>query len=46
MGLSLTYDHRVLSGATAAQFFQTLENIIENPTQIDLGTSETELEKD
>ncbi len=44
MGLSLTYDHRVLSGATAAQFFQTLENIIENPTQIGLGTSETELE--
>jgi len=36
MGLSLTYDHRVLTGATAAQFFQTLENIIENPKQIDL----------
>jgi len=40
MGLSLTYDHRVLTGATAAQFFQTLENIIENPAQIDLGASE------
>ena len=37
MGLSLTYDHRVLTGATAAQFFQTLEDIIENPAQIDLG---------
>ena len=37
MGLSLTYDHRVLTGATAAQFFQTLENIIENPKQMDLG---------
>lgn len=37
MGLSLTYDHRVLTGATAAQFFQTLEDIIENPKQIDLG---------
>ena len=37
MGLSLTYDHRVLTGATAAQFFQSLENIIENRKQIDLG---------
>ncbi len=37
MGLSLTYDHRVLTGTTAAQFFQTLENIIENPIQMDLG---------
>ncbi len=46
MGLSLTYDHRVLTGATAAQFFQALEAIIENPTQIDLGISEAELEKD
>ncbi|MFC2034741.1 dihydrolipoamide acetyltransferase family protein [Chloroflexota bacterium] len=46
MGLSLTYDHRVLTGATAAQFFQSLENIIENPTQIDLGISKTASEKD
>jgi len=37
MGLSLTYDHRVLTGATAARFFQTLENIIENPKQMKLG---------
>ena len=37
MGLSLTYDHRVLTGATAARFFQTLENIIENPKQVKLG---------
>jgi len=37
MSLSLTYDHRVLTGVTAAQFFQTLETIIENPKQIDLG---------
>ena len=37
MGLSLTYDHRVLTGATAAQFFQTLEGIIENTKQLDLG---------
>jgi len=37
MGLSLTYDHRVLTGATAAQFFQTLEGIIENIEQLDLG---------
>jgi len=46
MGLSLTYDHRVLTGAAAAQFFQTLEDIIENPAEIDLGISKTELEKD
>jgi len=39
MGLSLTYDHRVLSGAPAAQFFQTLQGNIENPSQIDLGIS-------
>jgi pyruvate dehydrogenase E2 component (dihydrolipoamide acetyltransferase) len=37
MGLSLTYDHRVLTGATAAQFFQTLEDIIGNPKQLDTG---------
>ena len=37
MGLSLTYDHRVLSGAPAAQFFQTLQDIIENPAQLELG---------
>ena len=46
MGLSLTYDHRVLTGTTAARFFQTLEDIIENPTKIDLGISKAELEKD
>ena len=46
MGLSLTYDHRVLTGATAAQFFQTLENVIENLTQIDLGISKAEPEED
>jgi len=39
MGLSLTYDHRVLTGAIAAQFFQTLEAIIENPKQMELGIS-------
>ena len=37
MGLSLTYDHRVLTGATAAQFFKTLQDIIENPKQMELG---------
>ena len=37
MGLSLTYDHRVLTGATAAQFFKTLQDIIENPEQMELG---------
>lgn len=37
MGLSLTYDHRVLAGVTAAQFFQTLEQIIQDPRQMELG---------
>ena len=37
MGLSLTYDHRILTGATAARFFQTLEGIIEDPRQMELG---------
>jgi len=37
IGLSLTYDHRVLTGAISAQFFQTLQDIIENPEQMELG---------
>lgn len=37
MGLSLTYDHRVLAGATAAQFFATLQELIEKPENLDLG---------
>lgn len=37
MGLSLTYDHRVITGTTAAQFFQNLEDIIEKPKELDLG---------
>ncbi len=37
MGLSLTYDHRVISGAVAAQFFQTVEEIIAVPGKLDLG---------
>jgi len=37
MGLSLTYDHRTITGAIAAQFFQTLEGIIGDPKQMDLG---------
>ncbi len=37
MGLSLTYDHRIISGATSASFFQTLEEIVADPTQLDLG---------
>ncbi|MDD4876218.1 MAG: dihydrolipoamide acetyltransferase family protein [Dehalococcoidales bacterium] len=39
MGLSLTYDHRIIAGATAAQFFQALENVIENPVKMDLRIS-------
>ena len=41
MGLSLTYDHRIITGATAATFFQTLEKIVENPAQANLGIGET-----
>ena len=37
MGLSLTYDHRVFAGATAAQFFQTLQENIEKITRLDMG---------
>jgi pyruvate dehydrogenase E2 component (dihydrolipoamide acetyltransferase) len=37
IGLSLTYDHRVLTGAVAAEFFQTLERIIEDPKKVGLG---------
>jgi pyruvate dehydrogenase E2 component (dihydrolipoamide acetyltransferase) len=37
MGLSLSYDHRVFAGATAAQFFATLQDLIENPEKLDLG---------
>ena len=37
MGLSLTYDHRVFAGATAAQFFATLQELIEDPAKIDWG---------
>ena len=29
--------HRVLTGATAAQFFKTLQDIIENPKRMELG---------
>lgn len=34
MTLSLTYDHRLIDGATAAKFQQTLVSIIENPIDI------------
>ncbi|MDD5082905.1 MAG: 2-oxo acid dehydrogenase subunit E2, partial [Dehalococcoidales bacterium] len=37
MGLSLTYDHRILTGVTAAQFFQTVEKNVEQINTLDLG---------
>jgi len=37
MGLSLAYDHQVFAGATAAQFFQTMEQLIEEPSKLELG---------
>jgi len=37
MGLSVTYDHRVVTGAFVAQFFQTIEDKIESISKLDLG---------
>ena len=37
MGLSLTYDHRIITGAVAAQFFHTMQEIIEDSEQMELG---------
>lgn len=34
MNLSLSFDHRVLDGAPAAQFLQTLKGLLENPLVI------------
>jgi pyruvate dehydrogenase E2 component (dihydrolipoamide acetyltransferase) len=34
MRLSLTYDHRLLDGATAARFQLTLKNVLENPVRV------------
>jgi len=31
MGLSLTFDHRIIDGAESAQFIQTLQDLLENP---------------
>ena len=39
MGLSLTYDHRLITGAVAALFFQTLQEVVENPSKVDWGIS-------
>jgi pyruvate dehydrogenase E2 component (dihydrolipoamide acetyltransferase) len=35
MYLSITYDHRIIDGAPAAEFLQTLRNYLENPDDID-----------
>lgn len=37
MGLSVTYDHRVLTGAVVAQFFQTLQDNIEKISKASMG---------
>jgi pyruvate dehydrogenase E2 component (dihydrolipoamide acetyltransferase) len=34
MGLSLTFDHRVLDGAGAALFLKSLKDLLENPLVI------------
>ncbi len=35
MYLSLTYDHRIIDGAPAAEFLQTLRSLLENPDETD-----------
>jgi len=32
MNLSLVFDHRIVDGAEAARFLQTLKSILENPS--------------
>ena len=32
MTLSLTFDHRIVDGAPAARFLQTLSSLLENPS--------------
>ena len=34
MNISLSYDHRIIDGAEAAKFMQTLQSLIENPVPI------------
>ena len=34
MNLGLTYDHRVLDGAPAARFLQTIKGYIEHPARL------------
>ncbi len=34
MGLSVTYDHRLMDGATAGKFSMTVRNLLENPMEI------------
>ena len=34
MGLSLTFDHRILDGVTAAQFELRIKQLLENPMDI------------
>jgi dihydrolipoamide dehydrogenase/pyruvate dehydrogenase complex dihydrolipoamide acetyltransferase long form len=34
MNISLSYDHRIIDGAEAAKFMQTLQSLIENPVAI------------
>ena len=34
IGLSLTYDHRAVDGATAAEFIKELMTLLEKPLQV------------
>lgn len=37
VSVSLTFDHRIANGLPASQFLQTLSQILEDPSRIDLG---------
>ena len=34
LNLSLVYDHRIINGAEAARFLQTMKRILENPSAL------------
>ena len=40
MTVNLTADHRLVYGASAAEFLQSLKAVIENPEQVCIGVSE------
>jgi hypothetical protein len=43
MYLCLSYDHRIIMGAQAVRFLQTVKNTLENPTPLLLGSAGGEI---